>query len=179
MTSAGTIAFCLKIQTFFSLQPTRDRLKKILKALSGPPFVWHSIDSGDFLWCSDKHSRCSQFSYLGCPIQCDQIGRFIGLWAIFWSLWLQLICPNFQHSKAIFVKVLKSIIFLVKSFLGNFYRNLAIFFWSHWPHLNIFVFIYFHRRQVKPAYYRKGRLWTVWLGVRIQNSPISQKVGKN
>ena len=27
-----------------------------------------------------------------------------------------------------FVKVSKSIIFLVKSFLGNFYRNLAIFF---------------------------------------------------
>ena len=25
----------------------------------------------------------------------------------------------------------KSLIFLVKSFLGNFYRNLAIFFWSH------------------------------------------------
>ena len=34
---------------------------------------------------------------------------------------------NRPHSKAIFVKVLKSIIFLVKSFLGNFYRNLAIF----------------------------------------------------
>ena len=26
----------------------------------------------------------------------------------------------------------KSIIFLVESFLGNFYRHLAIFFWSHW-----------------------------------------------
>ena len=26
----------------------------------------------------------------------------------------------------------KSIIFLVKLFLGNFYRHLAIFFWSHW-----------------------------------------------
>ena len=25
-----------------------------------------------------------------------------------------------------------SFIFLVKSFLGNFYRHLAIFFWSHW-----------------------------------------------
>ena len=31
-----------------------------------------------------------------------------------------------------FVKVSKSIIFLVKSFLGDFYRHLAIFFWSHW-----------------------------------------------
>ena len=27
----------------------------------------------------------------------------------------------------------KSYIFLMKSFLGNFYRHLAIFFWSHWP----------------------------------------------
>ena len=31
-----------------------------------------------------------------------------------------------------FIKVLKSIIFPVKSFLGNFYRHLAIYFWSHW-----------------------------------------------
>ena len=30
-----------------------------------------------------------------------------------------------------FLKVSKSIIFLVKSFLGNFYRYLAIFIWSH------------------------------------------------
>ena len=29
--------------------------------------------------------------------QCDQIGRFIGLWAPF-SLWQQLICPNLPHS---------------------------------------------------------------------------------
>ena len=28
--------------------------------------------------------------------------------------------------------VSKCIIFKVKSFLGNFYRHLAIFFWSHW-----------------------------------------------
>ena len=55
--------------------------------------------------------------YLG-GVQCDQIRRFIGLWAIF-------------------VKVLKSIIFLMKSFLGNFYRFLAIFFWSHWWRLTL------------------------------------------
>ena len=30
-----------------------------------------------------------------------------------------------------FVEVSKSIIFLLKSFLGKFYRHLAIFFWSH------------------------------------------------
>ena len=30
--------------------------------------------------------------------QCDQIGRFIGLWATYHSLWQQLICPNLPHS---------------------------------------------------------------------------------
>ena len=30
--------------------------------------------------------------------QCDQIGRFIGLCATFWSLWQQLIWPNLPHS---------------------------------------------------------------------------------
>ena len=34
---------------------------------------------------------------------------------------------NFPNSQANFVKVLKSILFLVKSFLDNFYRHLAIF----------------------------------------------------
>ena len=64
--------------------------------------------------------------------QCDQIGQFIGLWATFQSLWQQLVCPNLPHSQAIFVKVSKSLIFLVKSFLGNFYRHLVSFYWSHW-----------------------------------------------
>ena len=41
--------------------------------------------------------------------------------------WQHLICPNLLHSQAIFVK---SIIFLVKSFLGNFCRLLTIFIWS-------------------------------------------------
>ena len=39
--------------------------------------------------------------------------------------------PKSPTFLGIFVKVSKSIIFLVKSFLGNFYRHLAIFFWSH------------------------------------------------
>ena len=63
--------------------------------------------------------------------QCDQIGRFIGLGATFASLWQQLIYANLPHSLAIFVNVSKSIIFLVKSLLGNFYRHLVTFFWSH------------------------------------------------
>ena len=69
--------------------------------------------------------------------QCDQIGRFIGLWASFKSLWQQLFCPNLPCSSAFFAKVSKSIIFLVKSFLDNFYRHLAIFFWSHYLQLTI------------------------------------------
>ena len=59
--------------------------------------------------------------------QRDQIGRFIALWATFQSIWQQYFYPNLLHSLAIFVKVLKSLIFQVKSFLGNFYRHLAIF----------------------------------------------------
>ena len=42
-------------------------------------------------------------SQLRRPYQCDQIGRFMGLWATFQSLWRQLIGPNLLHSKAIFV----------------------------------------------------------------------------
>ena len=36
-----------------------------------------------------------------------------------------------SHILRQFFKVSKPIIFLVKSFLGKFYRHLAIFFWSH------------------------------------------------
>ena len=65
--------------------------------------------------------------------QCDQIWRFIGLWPTFKCFWQHLICPNLSHSYGIFVKVSKSIIFLVKTVLGKFYKNLGIFFWSHCP----------------------------------------------
>ena len=63
--------------------------------------------------------------------QCDQFGQFIALWITFQSLWYQLFCQNCPHFKAIFVKLSKSLIFPVKSFLGNFYRHLATFYWSH------------------------------------------------
>ena len=62
---------------------------------------------------------------------CDQIGRFIAFWATFQSLWQQLFCPNCPHFQAIFVKVSKSFIFLVKSFLATFYTHLATYYWSH------------------------------------------------
>ena len=64
--------------------------------------------------------------------QCDQIGRFIGLWATFKSLWQQLICPNFPHSES------KSIIFLMKSFWATFI-DIWRFFWSHCSQLKIYI----------------------------------------
>ena len=61
-----------------------------------------------------------------------RLGDLLDFWATFQSIWQQLFCPNLPQSKEFFVKVSKSLIFLLKSFLGNFYRHLAIFFWSHW-----------------------------------------------
>ena len=62
--------------------------------------------------------------------QCDQIRRFIGLWTFLKPLAI-IIFPKSSTFLGIFVKVSKSIMFLVKSYLGNFYSHLAIFFWSH------------------------------------------------
>ena len=70
-------------------------------------------------------------------IQCAQIWRFFVFWASIQSRWQQLLYPNTPHCQAILAKVSKSFIFQVKSFLGNFYRHLAIFFWSHWLGFNL------------------------------------------
>ena len=60
--------------------------------------------------------------------QCDQIGRFIALWATFQSLWQQLgILPKSPTFFCNLLKGPKSFIFLVKSFLDNFYRQMAMF----------------------------------------------------
>ena len=85
-----------------------------------------------FSWAFPATKELHGKDHLEYRKQCDQIGRFIGLWASIQSIWPQLICPNLLHSFAIFVKVSKSFIFLVKFFLANFHINLAIFFWSHW-----------------------------------------------
>ena len=61
----------------------------------------------------------------------DKIGRFNALWATFQRLWQQLICPSL-HFETISVKASKTFIFLVKSFLGIFFRHLTTFYWSHW-----------------------------------------------
>ena len=52
--------------------------------------------------------------------KCDQIGRFIGLWATFQSPRQQLVCPNLSHSQAIFVKVSKSLIIQCYHFWATF-----------------------------------------------------------
>ena len=54
------------------------------------------------------------------PDQRDQFGRFFALWATIECLWQQLFYPNCPHCSAIFVKVPKPIIFVVKSYLGTF-----------------------------------------------------------
>ena len=63
-------------------------------------------------------------------------------WAIYWTLanFLKpLATINLSKSPTFlgnFLKVLKSTICLQKSFLANFYRHLAIFFWSHCTGVN-------------------------------------------
>ena len=64
--------------------------------------------------------------------QCDQIGRFVALWVTFQSLCQQLFCPNRPHFYANFCKVVEIFNFACEIILGNFYRYLATFYWSHW-----------------------------------------------
>ena len=90
--------------------------------------------------CQLCHSHFSDLTYICARLfsafrirvlvsnQCDQIGRFIRLWAFFQSLCLPK-SPTFLGN---FVKVSKSFLFLVKSLLGIFYRHLANFYRSHW-----------------------------------------------
>ena len=76
--------------------------------------------------------------------QCDQIGRFIGLWATFQIICQQLISP-ISHILRQFMS--KCLIFLVKSFLGNFYRHSATFYWSHCS----LALALFHSRKITHA----------------------------
>ena len=83
-------------------------------------------------WTKYKCRIALQWPIVGISFfQCDQIGRFFALWATIQSWWQQLFYPNCLHCQAIFVKLSKSSIFLVKSYLGNFYAHLAILIWSH------------------------------------------------
>ena len=101
-------------------------LGKWKEAKAGP--MWKSLGSWEIAMASFKGT----YLPLVQPEQCDQIGRFFALWSTIQSWWQQLFYPNWLHCQAIFVKGSKSFIFLVKSYMGNFYRHLAIFIWSHW-----------------------------------------------
>ena len=61
--------------------------------------------------------------------QCDQIGRFIGLWATFQSLWKEFAQISYILSK--FCKDVKILNFSSEIIFGQFYRHLATFYWSH------------------------------------------------
>ena len=52
------------------------------------------------------------------------------LWVTFQSPWQQLFVPNCQHILGNFCKFVKIFHFMAKSFLGNFKRHLATFYWS-------------------------------------------------
>ena len=52
-------------------------------------------------------------------------------WAIYWTL-AAINLPKSPTYLGNFCGGVKVYHFLVKSFLGNFYRHLAILFWSHW-----------------------------------------------
>ena len=66
-----------------------------------------------------------------------------------------------------FCKVSKSFIFLVKPFLGYFYRHLAIFNWSHWAGALVFTFIISldHLLYLIPIFVEWKSLWTLYLNI--------------
>ena len=79
------------------------------------------------------------------PKQCHQIGEFIALLGNFSKPVGTIILPKLTKILAIFVKVSKSLIFLVQSFLGNFFRHLVTFYWSpSSEHNSSFCFILQH-----------------------------------
>ena len=84
--------------------------------------------SGVTHWNDPQIHYCCMVSSLSLRYE---LGDFKTLWATFQSWRQQLFCPNCPYCQAIFVKVSKSFIFLVKSLLGNFYRYLATFYLSH------------------------------------------------
>ena len=62
--------------------------------------------------------------------QCDQIGRFIGLWATFESLWQQFICPNLPKFLGNFWKGDKIYQFSSEVIFGQLLLTFGDFFWS-------------------------------------------------
>ena len=74
-------------------------------------------------------------------------------WAICWTLGnfsKPLATTNLPKSLTFlsnFLKVSKTLIFLMKSFLVNFYRHLATFYWSRWPAVRVSLTCNSHKKQ--------------------------------
>ena len=89
------------------------------------------------IWSHCKIIHRHVFYEVGIP--CQEKRRAVWPdWPLYWTLgnFLKPLAAinltKIWHILRQFLKVSKYIIFLVKSFLGNFCRHLAIFFWSHW-----------------------------------------------
>ena len=103
------------------------------------------IESIKFNFLSKFELSKSTFIFLLMGKVNNPFAKAIRWWYPMWPDWViyctlgnfskpvvTIILPKLPTFLGIFVKVSKSLIFLVKSFLGNFYRNLVTFYWSHW-----------------------------------------------
>ena len=88
--------------------------------------------SGKRQWLKSCGSPARSLLSRRCLKQSDQIGRFIGLWATYQRLVETISLAKSTTFLGNFCKGVKIFNFLAKSFLGNFYRHMANFYWSHW-----------------------------------------------
>ena len=76
---------------------------------------------------NDTNRPSRGFERTGIIVSVTRLGELLDFGQL-WKLFAKINLPK----SSTFLGVSKSIIFLVKSFLGNFWRHLAIYFWSHW-----------------------------------------------
>ena len=81
----------------------------------------------------------------------------------------RIIWPKSPTFLGNFCKGVKFLFFLVKSYLGNFNRHLAIFFWSHWP-----ICVTYHRHEKKQIrFYNKAKIRITFL-LAAASAPATQ-----
>ena len=107
---------------------SEDRFKSCFLLPNGPALIYFQIRTEGLILLNNKYISAPSTKAL---TSVTRLGDLLDFGQLFKILWQQLVCPNLPHSQVIFVKVLKSLIFLVKSFLGTFYTHLATFYWSH------------------------------------------------
>ena len=98
-------------------------------------------------------------------------------WAIYWTLGnfskplATIIMPNSSTFLGYFCKGVKIVNFSSEIILGNFYRHLANFYWSHWPHRsfrqrefakNKFLINPFRKRRALDTRAAVSRWWAAW-----------------